>query len=1032
MTARPAAIDLSASRSECTHLIDFIAGAQVTNGPGGFVSVHQSTINNRSRPAIFQHPDSEIVSPELRTSGKTQLLFGIGIRESCWDRMGDPVEFQVELRIGAGAPIELFRRALFPRGLPADRDWIDAVIDLPELGDAVFSLALRTKVIGGGNASYCWAAWADPRLRAPRKLRPARKPGSALEGGLPPDVGHVFIITADALRRDCLGCYGDQETKTPHIDALAEDGTLLLDARSVTSTTPGGYLSLLSGLYPPSHGMHTEWGKAPEDIATIPSIFARSGYHSVMLASEGELSDPQLGLSYHFGQVGAEVGIPFQEGAITTRALQRMIERAERPTVFWTQYFDVHPPAVPPVPYERMYYSGDPRDPGQTFRPDLVSQIRGMETVLEFRANLPWLLQGRVDYSIIARLTAAAAALRGEGGAAPDLAAHLFALPIEARLGLGVPEFADWLTAQVESLRRSVVSDELVAWMRLILRELEVVEEDILSWLRGVTDFRFPIAQYRGAVSYFDRQVGDLVECLKDAGLYESSTIIVTSPHGEIFDEGGMCFSHHALRDSVLRIPLVIKMPRSTQCLPGARIAGRCESIDVLPTLAAALLDERAQQHADLQLPGRSLLANMRSGAALAERDTFATDQHQQAIAIRSGPYELQLVQRDHFLSESWNFRAGERMLFEPDADPDRVVNLIHHRPEIAADLERKLTDWQQRFPNREHVDTGEMRSSLFSVKPQTAELAISFIIANFNRLDRLQECLASFETTLPPISHEVIIVDDCSTDGSAEFIRSLSAPYIGIINEKRLGFAANNNKGAALARGKVLCLLNNDLVLRPGWLEPMLTGLRKCNRAGIIGNIQLHPLSGRIDHIGVSFNAAGAPANYGENCKRLPRRAFSEWPAVTAACCMIDRDLFFAVGGFDEGFKNGFEDVDLCLRLRRIGLRNYVANRSVIGHYAHSSHGRFSRESENVRRLLDRWQHQGKLMSKLCPPPHFESLRSDLTGFFVKPRETGIARFAKAVSGYARYELKKRVYRLFFAKPHVFPKYLRSRFGSA
>src|SRR5690606_16827548 len=90
-----------------------------------------------------------------------------------------------------------------------------------------------------------------------------------------------------------------------------------------------------------------------------------------------------------------------------------------------------------------------------------------------------------------------------------------------------------------------------------------------------------------------------------------------------------------------------------------------------------------------------------------------------------------------------------------------------------------------------------------------------------------------------------------------------------------------------------------------------------------------------------------------------LGYEAISAYPAVTAACCAIRRERFLDVGGFDEAFRNGFEDVDLCLRLTRDrGLHHYVANQSVVRHHVAASRGRDRSpvQRENLRLFLARW----------------------------------------------------------------------------
>lgn len=235
----------------------------------------------------------------------------------------------------------------------------------------------------------------------------------------------------------------------------------------------------------------------------------------------------------------------------------------------------------------------------------------------------------------------------------------------------------------------------------------------------------------------------------------------------------------------------------------------------------------------------------------------------------------------------------------------------------------------------------------------------VSIIIPVFNCLDLTRACLASLEKTVPRrVSHEVIIVDDGSTDGSREWFRTLptSRYRVHFNNPPRQGYARNNNLGARLARGDVLCLLNNDTVLLPGWLTEMLKVLRAEREAGLVGNIQREPASGLIDHRGIVFNRLGNPVHVGKDTAVPPEGQFERWPAVTAACCVVRREVFLDLGGFDEEFTNGFEDVDLCLRAGERGLKHLVAHRSVIYHHISASPGRHARQRENLRRYRRRW----------------------------------------------------------------------------
>lgn len=238
-------------------------------------------------------------------------------------------------------------------------------------------------------------------------------------------------------------------------------------------------------------------------------------------------------------------------------------------------------------------------------------------------------------------------------------------------------------------------------------------------------------------------------------------------------------------------------------------------------------------------------------------------------------------------------------------------------------------------------------------------ERGLSIITALYNCLEMTREYLFTIESTLAGTGEpwEIILVDDGSTDGTRDFLAELKSPYRVVLQEENYGYAASNNRGAKLARYDKLAFLNNDLIMQPGWLEPMLAGLETLPGAGIIGNVQIDPRTGLIDHAGVFFDYQGLPAHALKGRKRLRRRqAYREWNAVTAACMLVRREVFLAAGGFDEAYHNGTEDIDLCVRLRLDGYRHYVANRSRIWHHVSSSPGRTDNDAANMQLFQERW----------------------------------------------------------------------------
>ena len=237
----------------------------------------------------------------------------------------------------------------------------------------------------------------------------------------------------------------------------------------------------------------------------------------------------------------------------------------------------------------------------------------------------------------------------------------------------------------------------------------------------------------------------------------------------------------------------------------------------------------------------------------------------------------------------------------------------------------------------------------------------LSAVIPLYNCLPLTRRCLETLQATLPAgLAHEIIFVDDGSTDGTRAWLETLRAPVRVLLNECNLGFAAACNRGATAARGEFLALLNSDLELRPGWLEPMLAGFERLPRPACLGNVQLHPGTLALDHAGIVIGASGKPAHL----RALPLPGpdtpdYAAMVAVTGACALLPRTLFTGLGGFDEGFANGGEDVDFCFRARAAGHTVWTALKSTVLHHVSASPGRKLHDEENSYRLFRRWRRE-------------------------------------------------------------------------
>lgn len=221
--------------------------------------------------------------------------------------------------------------------------------------------------------------------------------------------------------------------------------------------------------------------------------------------------------------------------------------------------------------------------------------------------------------------------------------------------------------------------------------------------------------------------------------------------------------------------------------------------------------------------------------------------------------------------------------------------------------------------------------------------MTVSIVIPHYGAEGLLRGCLASLWAHTA-LEIEVVVVDN----GTGHPIDA----DIVIRNDTNLGFAAACNQGAAAGGGRYFVFLNNDTEVRADWLEPLIVHLER--GAGIVGSLLLYP-GGQIQHAGVRLLRDQNGILVAENRRQAYAQGVVD--AVTGACLAIHRDLFFRLGGFDEGYHNGYEDVALCLTAGREGWPVMFEPASVVTHYeSQSGPARWTHVRHNIDRLQEQW----------------------------------------------------------------------------
>ena len=241
--------------------------------------------------------------------------------------------------------------------------------------------------------------------------------------------------------------------------------------------------------------------------------------------------------------------------------------------------------------------------------------------------------------------------------------------------------------------------------------------------------------------------------------------------------------------------------------------------------------------------------------------------------------------------------------------------------------------------------------------KESSSDPAVSVLVISYNTSDMTLECLRSLESTTQA-PHEVIVLDNASSDGSADAIAAAfpteKFPHIRLIRSaENLGFAGGNNMAAPHARGRYILLLNPDTVVLEGAVDNLLAFAREVPHAKIWGGRTIFPDGSlnptsclqRMTLWNVFCRTSGLgsllPQSRIFNPEIYPgwdRDTVRAVDFVAGCLLLIEREFWDALGGFDLDYFMYGEEADLCERARKMGADPHITPESVIIHYSAAS----------------------------------------------------------------------------------------------
>ncbi|WP_432734931.1 glycosyltransferase family 2 protein [Maridesulfovibrio sp. FT414] len=238
----------------------------------------------------------------------------------------------------------------------------------------------------------------------------------------------------------------------------------------------------------------------------------------------------------------------------------------------------------------------------------------------------------------------------------------------------------------------------------------------------------------------------------------------------------------------------------------------------------------------------------------------------------------------------------------------------------------------------------------------------LSIIIPVLNLWEMTSRCLKSLRENTPGGFFEVIVVDNGSTDSTPveceDFGRKLFGERFRFVRvEENINFGPACNLGAANAGGELLFFLNNDTLLTKGWFGPLLEVFRGDPGVMAASPLCLFPDNGRVQYLGIGYSGSlGVRHPYfmfpGGHALVRRKRKFQ---ALSGAALMVPSAVFNGLDGFFPEYANGFEDMDLCCRIRRAGGRLVQENSSTVLHWASMTPGRNRFDRENMKLVNSR-----------------------------------------------------------------------------
>lgn len=271
----------------------------------------------------------------------------------------------------------------------------------------------------------------------------------------------------------------------------------------------------------------------------------------------------------------------------------------------------------------------------------------------------------------------------------------------------------------------------------------------------------------------------------------------------------------------------------------------------------------------------------------------------------------------------------------------------------------------------------------------------VGIIIPFKDKVELLKKCTDSILQKTTYKNYKIILVDNKSEkEETFEFLDEIiKIPIVSYLKyEKPFNFSSINNYAASLLESDIILFLNNDVeVISKDWIEAMLEFALRID-VGAVGSLLLYP-DAKVQHAGVIIGLGGVAGhshkyfNVNSNGYFGRLRMIQNFSAVTAACMMTRRNVFFEVGGFDENYSHAFNDVDYCLKLREKGYLIVYTPYARLHHHESQSRGYEDTVEKQIRfkKEIEYFQAKWKHILERGDPYYNPNLTLDREDFSIK-----------------------------------------------